>query len=1609
MTRKFKLLLTLMAVVCLLTSLFAAGLTASAADGEFEYKDIKAAKLEASDKQVLLVFQYQSKYWAITAPTSGTSLTRTEVQIADGKVTTAVTDYMLWTIQSGIEIVSVGRSGYKIGRGGALSTSPSGTWSNYLTLTFNDDNWTSYYLTVSGKGYSYSATTEGVTVALYAKSAKLANAVTISFDKNADGATGSMGDVEVESGSVYELPECKFTYSKYLFAGWKVNGEDKQVGDQITVTENTVLSAIWSENFYTVTLKMDGREDKVFTVEKGRSFSPLRDNEEHWKGSTPEGKAFSHWSDGTNQIENTYSFTPASDVTLTAVFVAGAKVTFDLNGGSSSYYKPVSYAQGSSQQIPNDGLSKTSSVFLGFKLQGDDSGKLYQKGEAYTVATEDMVFVAQWQYNGYTLTFMVNGEEYAVKQVAGYDSSSIDFTFASNGVAMPVEECPQGMEFLSWATDSVTVIGGKEKFTVSGGAANYSEHKITLPKKSETDRNLNIVLNAKFRTKAETFEIKYRLEDAEDGVYFYTETKNASAGSTETSLWLSGSSRQGTIPEGKAFSHWTANIADSKGNTSFKTGEYYYFAVDGIPNTEPLVLTAHYVDGIKVTFDFNGGSSTSANYNNAYWAPNSENHVYNSSITAPSADYAFAGWLWENAPEGKEGPYAVKSSQKVAVGEDVQEIRFVAQWKFSGFILTFMVGDEVYATKNVAKTSSQQNWYFTSNGVSNPEGASNQIFDKWTTTDKYNSSTAYSVSSSGYIILPAQSSVTNFEVTLSAVFAEAHTATLIVDGAEWKTVKAKVNASFPSVTAPAIDGKKFDKWVAEDGTEKNSVSDFKATADIVLTARYKNLKTMTFIKADGSEYKLQTADDAWRFSDSTTYCGTAPTGQGLVYYQDDLGNKFYNGAEGYTVRDGAVLTAVFADAITVRFELNGGHTSSSTTKYDDKQFAIGSVQLFSSNYPLYNDAAETNSYVGMKTASGAIVRPGAYYVVEPDTVGGSTMTLTAFWPSNEYIITFDFGGKTVEKSVSKTDSTFVIDDMDIDVPQKKGFIFTGYTLGGSAVDASQPITATDDMTFVATYQEHKFTVTLHFGGQTAVVQVAAYDELSLGSTSGSDLFKQHFDWDNDTMTWHGWYLDAAFDASASNFEKITADTDLYASVGVKYTVRFVFGILEIADTTREGAVGGTVNVPYETPSAADEAGYTLVGWSTTANGAAEFTADPKTTVDGTHKTLYAVWEYKYYNITFVFDGEDDVVIKKLKTSSDYSLENLLKGNARFEREGYTLVIKDSANEEVRLEGTQRNDGDKTFYVSWTVKLYTITFDVTGGSAVESMQVAFGATITPPQSPTKAGWEFLYWANAQGGEYTFGTMPAQNFTLTARWTKKKVTITFDTAGGNTIASIVGEYESPLNKPANPTKYGYTFAGWTLDGEPYELGETFPAENITLVAAWTGIERTITYTVNGVQKTFTANIGAPITLERPSAKIGYVFDGWTLDGQKFTATTMPEEDITLEEKWSVDYDGFDKAVTDITTASTMELRFAAAAKAAAILENLTDSDKATISQTSMDKYSAAIAAYNSLAASGANDIASAEGIASAVVGKSIAGAVAAAMAAVALVALLKRRYL
>jgi len=159
------------------------------------------------------------------------------------------------------------------------------------------------------------------------------------------------------------------------------------------------------------------------------------------------------------------------------------------------------------------------------------------------------------------------------------------------------------------------------------------------------------------------------------------------------------------------------------------------------------------------------------------------------------------------------------------------------------------------------------------------------------------------------------------------------------------------------------------------------------------------------------------------------------------------------------------------------------------------------------------------------------------------------------------------------------------------------------------------------------------------------------------------------------------------------------------------------------------------------------------------------------------------------------------------------------------KEGYTFIGWYNGESEWNFETPVT--ADLTLTAKWQINRYTITFDTAGGSEVPSITQDYGTAITPPAAPTRTGYTFAGWDREIPT-----AMPAENMTITARWQVNQYTITFKPENGGQDIVIKQDYGTAITAPANPTKTGYTFAGWDKT-----IPSTMPAGDMTITARWT----------------------------------------------------------------------------------------------------------------------------------------------------------------------------
>ena len=112
--------------------------------------------------------------------------------------------------------------------------------------------------------------------------------------------------------------------------------------------------------------------------------------------------------------------------------------------------------------------------------------------------------------------------------------------------------------------------------------------------------------------------------------------------------------------------------------------------------------------------------------------------------------------------------------------------------------------------------------------------------------------------------------------------------------------------------------------------------------------------------------------------------------------------------------------------------------------------------------------------------------------------------------------------------------------------------------------------------------------------------------------------------------------------------------------------------------------------------------------------------------------------------------------------------------------------------------------------------YNITINPDNGEGIDTRTITYGQKIgTLPSNPTKEGYEFDKWVDNNGSEVTSDTVVTGPITIKAKYNIIKYDITYNYDGGNATnpSKYTVEDEITLN---NPTRNGYSFAGWTGTG-------------------------------------------------------------------------------------------------------------------------------------------------------------------------------------------------
>jgi uncharacterized repeat protein (TIGR02543 family) len=185
-------------------------------------------------------------------------------------------------------------------------------------------------------------------------------------------------------------------------------------------------------------------------------------------------------------------------------------------------------------------------------------------------------------------------------------------------------------------------------------------------------------------------------------------------------------------------------------------------------------------------------------------------------------------------------------------------------------------------------------------------------------------------------------------------------------------------------------------------------------------------------------------------------------------------------------------------------------------------------------------------------------------------------------------------------------------------------------------------------------------------------------------------------------------------------------------------------------------------------------------------------------------------------------------------------------------------------------------------------------DTTSSSVVVTFTNGLGGLLKVQTMPP--GATAVPPANPTRTGYTFAgwdrdySNVTTSITVNARWNINRYTVTFTDGLGKTLKTQTVNYGGSATAPASPTRTGYTFAGW-------DRGFTNVKSNITVNAKWSIRRFTVTFTdgLGKTLKTQTVNYGGSATAPASPSRSGYVFNGWDRSFSKVTSN------LTVNATW------------------------------------------------------------------------------------------------------------
>ena len=380
----------------------------------------------------------------------------------------------------------------------------------------------------------------------------------------------------------------------------------------------------------------------------------------------------------------------------------------------------------------------------------------------------------------------------------------------------------------------------------------------------------------------------------------------------------------------------------------------------------------------------------------------------------------------------------------------------------------------------------------------------------------------------------------------------------------------------------------------------------------------------------------------------------------------------------------------------------------------------------------------------------------------------ATTTLYAKWTANTLTITYNSNGGSAVSSGSTTTGGTVSSAPT--APTRTGYTFAGwYSNAGLTTAVSFPYThgQTANFTLYAKWTANSIVVSYESNGGSSVTAGSTTTGATISSAPTAPTKAGY--------TFVGWYSDSGL-TTAVTFPYThgqTADFTLYAKWAAgTYTVTYNYnsatggnGVSSDSFTTGGSAI--TLPTPTKT-------GYGFGGWYsdsglTVSIGGAGASYSPTS-----NATLYAKWTANSIVVSYESNGGTTITSGSTTTGATISSAPTAPTKA-----GYTFVgwYSDSGlTTSVSFPYAHGQTADFILYAKWAAGTYTVTYNynsATGGNGVSSDSFTTGGSAITLPTPTRTGFQFQGWYDANTGGNLVGAggasfTTATSISLYGRW-------------------------------------------------------------------------------------------------------------------------------------------------------------------------------------------------------------------------------------------------